>query len=159
MTDYRLPRATAPAAQIANAPSVPPTAGAGAAGAYLFGGAGWLVAVVLLVALAQAKGCTVPWPVPSAKVDRVTYVYEKDDTAIPSGVSVALDKLNRRGIMASVFEDDTVNGEGQTPAQYRVALKAAKDVGLPVAIAQAGDRVVKAVKNPREEKDVLEIAP
>jgi hypothetical protein len=94
------------------------------------------------------------------KPTAATYVYEKDDTAIPSEVKVAIDKLNRRDdFVASLFEDDTVNGEGQVPAQFALALDAAKKAGEPALVVQAGDKVVRVVKAPMTEAAVLEAVP
>lgn len=121
-----------------------------------------VVLVLLSLVLLQVKLPAIPWgpwPLTPAKVDRVTFVYEKDDHAIPSGVQVGLSTLNQRGILATIFEQDTVDGSGETPEQYKVALKAAKDAGLPSAVAQAGAKVTKVAKNPTLDTHVLELAP
>jgi hypothetical protein len=49
------------------------------------------------------------------KPDRVVYVYEKDDTAVPSEVMV-------------------VDGNGEVPDQYKVAIDAARLAGLPAFV-------------------------
>lgn len=94
--------------------------------------------------------------VPSVKVDRVTYVYEKNDTIIPRPVSLALVKLNEQGIIATEFEVDTVNGTDDVPTQYVRAKQAGTDAGLPCLVVQSGDNVVRTVKAPATEADVLE---
>jgi hypothetical protein len=68
------------------------------------------------------------------KPDRVVYVYEKDDTAVPSEVMVALDKLNRAGIEATDIDEDIVDGNGEVPDQYKVAIDAARLAGLPAFV-------------------------
>lgn len=116
------------------------------------------VAIALLL-LTKQEGCVGPvGPAPSA-IDRVTYVYEKDDTVVPKLVAFALQKLNEdatKGIIASEFEKDTVNGNGQIPEQYKIALEAAKGAGLPALVVQVGEKVVKIVKNPSTEEHVAE---
>lgn len=120
-----------------------------------------LVLVVLFLALvmvSQQEGCDNPLD-PVSDVDRVTYVYEKDDTVVPKPVAFALQKLNEdaaKGIIASEFEKDTLNGNGQIPEQYKIALEAAKGAGLPALVVQAGEKVVKIVKNPSTEEHVAE---
>jgi hypothetical protein len=89
-----------------------------------------------------------------------TYVYEKDDTAIPVGVSTGLNRLNReRGVLATLFEDDTRDGDGDVPDQYRVALAAAVQAGLPAFVVTAGDKVLVVVKAPTTEAQILEAVP
>ncbi len=80
------------------------------------------------------------------KADRVVYVYEQRDGSIPSAIAAGLDKLNRQGIEATPFEDDSTDGDNDVPDQYRVPLKAATDAGLPVLVVLAGDEVLKVVK-------------
>lgn len=91
-------------------------------------------------------------------VTAVTYVYEKDDTAVPSAVLAALDELNRKGIRATNFEEDTKDADGQVPAQYQVALPAAHQAGLPALVVQAGDEVVRVVTAPQTREQVMEAA-
>jgi hypothetical protein len=99
-----------------------------------------------------------PTPVDPSKITAVTYVYEKDDTAIPSAVHVALNKLNRQGITATIFEQNTFDGDGQIPDQYAAALVAAKANGLPSLVVLADRKVVRTVKSPTTEDQVLEAA-
>lgn len=108
--------------------------------------------VLLSIALLQQYLPELPGPGPDpSAVDRVTYVYEKDDGAVPDAVEAALAQLNSRDILATAFEEDTVNGVGKTPAQYEVALAAAAEVGLPALVAQAGATVIDTVKSPTAE--------
>lgn len=96
---------------------------------------------------------------PNDKITTVTYVYEKDETAIPSAVHAALNRLNReRGIVATVFEKDTFDGDDQIPEQYKAARVAALDKGLPCLVVLAGDKVVRTAKAPTTEAEVLEAA-
>jgi hypothetical protein len=100
----------------------------------------------------------VPPEEPTDKVTQVTYVYEKDETAVPREVAKALGDINAKylGVVASEFEDDTTAGGGSVPAQYRVALEAARKAGLPALVVQAGAKVVKVVKAPTTETQVTE---
>ena len=115
-----------------------------------------IVALLLALLLIQAGVIDVPGLPSKSKVDRVTYVYEKDDTIIPRPVSLALVKLNEQGIVATEFEIDTVNGTGEVPAQYVTAKQAGKDAGLPCLVVQSGDKVVRTAKAPATEADVME---
>lgn len=91
------------------------------------------------------------------KVTAVTYVYEKDETPVPAPVQAALNRLNReRGITATLFEDDTTDGRNEVPEQYKTALAAAKESGLPSLVVQAGDKVISVVNAPTTEAQVLE---
>jgi hypothetical protein len=103
---------------------------------------------------------TVPAPGPTTPMTpatAATYVYEKDVTAIPSPVAAGLNRLNReKKIVATLFEEDTVDGTGQTPEQYRVPLSAAQSAGLPALVVTAGAAVLKVVKAPTTEAAVLE---
>ena len=93
------------------------------------------------------------------KVTSVTYVHEKDDDAVPDGVKIGLDKLNQRGIVATSVDQDQVDGDGDIPEQYKLAIPAAKQAGLPALVVQAGSKVVNVVKKPETEQQVLEVAP
>ena len=123
-----------------------------AGGWVLMGGATW-------------QGCSpsisTDWHLPTftTKPDAVTYVFEKDDTgAVPSEVASGLAKLNAKGILATSFEQDTIDGTGETPEQYKVSLAAAKSAGLPSLISTAGKRVLKVIKAPKTEAEVLGVA-
>ena len=101
-----------------------------------------------------------PVPSPNTKPTKVTYVYEKDDTAVPTGVSVALDKLNRQGILATIFEEDTLDNDGTIPTQYIKAKAEATKAGLPALVIESDKVVLKVIKAPKTETEVLEsIAP
>lgn len=103
---------------------------------------------------------TPPGPVPNpAKVTAATFVYEKDQHVVPPPVLAALNKLNReRGIVATVFDKDVTDGGGEVPDQYRIALDAAKKVGLPALVVMTGSIVLRVVKDPKTEQTVLEAA-
>ncbi len=99
-------------------------------------------------------------PAPTTKPTKATYVYEKDDTDIPTGISVAIDKLNRQGILASIFEEDTLDNDGTIPTQYIKAKAEATKVGLPALVIESDKVVLKVIKAPQTETEVLEsIAP
>lgn len=99
-----------------------------------------------------------PGPDPALpKVDRVTFVFEKSKHQIPLEVSNALNKLNtENGILATVFEQDAKDGDGNTPDQYKIALEAARKAGLPCLVIQSGNTVIKTVASPKTVADVLE---
>ena len=110
--------------------------------------------MVFLASLSQKPG---PLPFPSTKVTAVTFVYEKDKHVVPPPVLAALNKLNReKGIVATVFEQDTVDGAGEVPEQYKATLAAAKEVGLPALVVLANGKVIKTVKDPKTAEQVLE---
>ncbi len=112
-----------------------------------------LIGVLLLVLMLLSRsggGILAP-----TAIDRVTYVYEKDEGAVPRQVSFALRQLNAKGdILASSFEKDTTDGDNEIPDQYKIALAAGRDAGLPCLVVQAGERVVRVVKDPQTEADV-----
>ncbi len=92
---------------------------------------------------------------PSTKATAATYVYEKDETAISFGVAAGLNRLNReKKIVATLFEADTVDGDGDVPDQYRVPLVEAQKVGLPALVVTAGPDVLNVVKAPATEEAV-----
>ena len=89
-----------------------------------------------------------------------TYVYEKDATAVPSEVMSGLNRLNReRKIVATLFEQDSTDGDAQVPDQYKIPVAKAKEAGLPALVVLAGDKVLAVVKDPKTEKQVWEAAP
>lgn len=95
----------------------------------------------------------------SPAVTAVTYVYEKDESPVPSAVQAAINTLNReQKVLATIYEDDNEDGTGEVPAQYKVAYEAAKQAGLPALVATAGDKVVRTVKAPKTDAEVLEAA-
>jgi hypothetical protein len=137
---------------------------------------GWLkIAAAFLAGVVTcyvvSHGVTLPsidWPTkppvapvePALKPTTATYVYEKDNGTVPSSVAAGLDKLNRQGLLATAFEEDTTDGNGQVPAQYVTAKVEATKAGLPALVVQAGDKVTRVVKAPTSEQQVLEaIAP
>lgn len=124
------------------------------------------IILLLLAAWVYASGGTmalpsIPWPsVPSiiapANVTAVTYIYEKDAGGIPPAVSAALGELNAAGIRATTFEEDTLDASGQVPEQYKLALPAAREAGLPSLVVMSGETVVRVVKQPTTKEAVLE---
>jgi hypothetical protein len=113
--------------------------------------------LILLVAWWLLSGGKLPSVGPS-KVTAATYVYEKDNGSVPPPVLAALDKLNRAGVMATTFEEDTTDADGKVPDQYAVALPAARTAGLPSLVVLAGDKVLRTVKAPTTEEQVTEAA-
>ena len=105
----------------------------------------------------------IPWTVPALTAPAVTaavYVYEKDMTAVPTGVVIGLNVLNRdRGIVATLLEADTTDGDGEIPDQYRPALAAAKDRGLPALVVLSGSTVLSIVQAPADSGAVTGAVP
>jgi hypothetical protein len=104
----------------------------------------------------------IPWL--SAVVERkptaVVYVYEKDDTAVPVGVTVGLDRLNReRGVVATLLEDDSTDGDGDVPEQYVAALEAARREGLPAIVVLSGSTVLSTTKAPTDADQIARLLP
>jgi len=124
-----------------------------------------LIGLVLLLGNGQSCQPNSPGPNQPAtlKATAATYVYEKSQTAIPSPVLAALNRLNvdrsAESFVASVFEQDTTDGDEQIPDQYKVPLAAAKETGLPALVVTAGQLVLKVVKNPQTEADVIGAIP
>lgn len=93
-------------------------------------------------------------------VTAAVYVYEKDAGPVPSGVYAGIEKLNReKNILASLFEDDTVDGNGETPEQYKPALDAAKAKSIPSLVVLSGTTAINVVEKPQTETDILEAIP
>lgn len=141
------------------------------------GVSGWKVTVAALIlglamGLVVRGGFTLPtFKIPSVITDLITpgpatpdtptaavYIFEKDDTGMPSSaISAGLSKLNAQGIVASAFEEDTTDSTGETPEQYKLALAEAKKVGLPALVVLVGDKVTEVVQKPTTEQHVLDI--
>lgn len=104
---------------------------------------------------------TIPLPrwnvvTPVVTVDRAVLVYEKDTDVIPPAVRAGINALNTRGIVAVLYE---VNDSEEVKPAYVVPVDAAKKSGLPSLVVLAGDKVVRVVKSPATEADVLEAVP
>lgn len=101
-----------------------------------------------------------PAPAPAVKASAVTFVFEKDQHVVPPPVIAALNKLNReRGIIATIYDKDTVDGQGEIPEQYKAARAAALEAGLPALVVLHGKVVIRVVKNPTTEAQILEAVP
>jgi hypothetical protein len=97
-----------------------------------------------------------PKPIP-AKATSVTYVYDFRSATIPPAVLSGLNRLNReKKIIATLYEDDNTNGKNEVPAQYKLALEAAKKAGMPALVVTDGVNVLAVVKSPATEDQVLE---
>lgn len=124
----------------------------------------WLLIVAgLAVAVCNPQitlKVSIPWPVvvaPAEKVTAAVYVYEKDSSAIPAGVMAGINRLNReKGIVATLFEDDSTDGSGEVPEQYREPLRAAREAGLPAFVVMGGGKVLKVLKAPTTADAIME---
>lgn len=118
----------------------------------------WFVVILLVLAAMLGGGGDISPLAPG--VTAVTYVYEKDDTAVPSEVMSGINRLNReKKVTASIVDDDVKDGNGETPAQYAAPIEASKKDGLPILVATNGATVVRVVKNPKTEAEVVGIVP
>ena len=96
----------------------------------------------------------------TTKATAATYVYEKDNGSVPPPVLAALNRLNReKQIVATTFDDDTTDGTGAVPDQYKVPLEAATKAGLPSLVVTADKVVLKVVKSPTTEEQVWGAVP
>lgn len=95
---------------------------------------------------------------PSDKVTTVTYVYDFRNNPTPSSaVNAALNKLNReRDVTATLFEQGTFDGDDETPDQYKAALAAAKEKGLPALVVLAGSKVLRVIPDRNESPLTVE---
>lgn len=110
-----------------------------------------LLFVLLLIQQGTIEIPAIPWP---QEVDRVTYVYDVSDGAVPPPIAYALRELNKKDIIATPFEVDTTDSDQEVPDQDAIAVAAAKEHGLPAMVVQAGDRVTRIVKSPKTVQDV-----
>jgi len=97
-------------------------------------------------------------PDPTIKPIRATYVYERRQGSVPPPVLVALDKLNRAGVVANPIDQNVISGKGQAPAQHAVALSEAAKAGIPCLVVEYSSGAPKVVKNPTTEAQVMEAA-
>ena len=121
--------------------------------AFIFAG----IAIALAPLLPGEVTIPLPgWGVVVSSVDRAVLVYEKDTDVIPPAVRAGINALNTRGIVAVLYE---VNDSEEVKPAYVVPVDAAKKSGLPSLVVLAGDKVVRVVKSPATEADVLEAVP
>lgn len=95
-------------------------------------------------------------PDPTVRPNRATYVYESRKNSVPSPVSVAIDKLNRAGIVANKVDQNSLAGKGQIPVQFTVALEEARKAGIPCLVVEYTRGPPKVVSAPTTEAQVLE---
>ena len=120
----------------------------------------WIDLLLAVGAVWMLFGGKLPATIAPVKATAATYIYEKDTTTIPVPVLSALNKLNReRKIVATAFEQDTVDGSGETPEQYKIPLAAAKEAGLPSLVVTADKAVLAVVKSPATEEAVIGAVP
>ena len=120
---------------------------------FLIGG----LAFLLMSGPCQKPPETSPPATTIQAIDRLTYVYEKDEGGVPSAVLAALSalELSDASVRVSVFEDDTTDGDGQVPEQFKSAKAAAEKHGSPCVVSEASGQVIAVVLSPRTKDDVL----
>lgn len=93
-------------------------------------------------------------PAPATPGMAVTYVY-KSRTPVPGEVLAGLNRINReKGIRATLCDDDPQDGTNDIPDQYKLAVAAAREKGLPSLVIVAEGKVVKVVPDPKTEAEV-----
>jgi hypothetical protein len=110
---------------------------------------------LLIVHAIRSGGGSIVAP---SKVTAAVYVFEQRDGGIQSELRGALDKLNRASITATEFDVSGTDGKGELPDQYKTAVPAAKEHGLPSFVVLAGDKVLNVVKAPKTEAEMLTAA-
>lgn len=123
-----------------------------------------LIAAGLVLIFGLPTLPAIQWPgvvvAPPEIATAAVYVYEKDESAIPVGVTVGLDRLNReRRIVATLLEADTTDGSGDVPEQYREALAAATASGLPALVVLSGTTVLSVTPAPVDADAILRAVP
>lgn len=119
-----------------------------------------LAAGLLLLTLPSVESCSVETQQTTRAATAAVYVYEKDVSPVPTGVTVGLNRLNReRNVVATLFEDDTHNGGGEVPEQYRAALDAARKAGTPALVVLAGQTVLAVVTGPTTADEIVRAVP
>lgn len=97
-----------------------------------------------------------PVVVPS-KATHAVYVYEKDQHVSTPGVRAGLNRLNREfGIEAVELDVDVTTGHGKIPEKYKLPFSTAKESGLPALVVMGGGKVIRVVKDPKTEAQVME---
>ena len=115
------------------------------------------LAILFCLFMAAKEAGIIPSLLKPKDVTSLTYVYEKDNGNVPAEVDATLTEISDdTDIVATPFEKDQKNGEGETPTQYRVALAAAEEVGLPALVIQAGDEVIRVIEAPTTRDQVME---
>jgi hypothetical protein len=120
-------------------------------------------ALGMVLGVAGSKCDFTPEPKPPVvvvepvKPDQVVFVYEQRDGSVPPAIAAALDKLNRAGIDASPFEDDSTDGDDDVPEQYKVALDAARLAGLPALVVLGKGNVLDIADGGKEVEAIEEI--
>lgn len=96
-------------------------------------------------------------PDPTTRPVRATYVFEQRSGRVPPEVASAISKLNvPGGLVASLFDQNTISGKGQVPVQYAVALAEAQKAGLPCLVVEYSSGPPKVVKAPTTAAQVME---
>lgn len=114
---------------------------------------GWLLIGLAVFSLVKGGGI-VPAIGPAATA--ATYVYELRESAPPSAVYAGLDQLNReKKVVANLYDDDTTDGAGEVPDQYKTAVTAAREAGLPSLVVTGGGKVLNVVKDPKTVEAVV----
>lgn len=99
-------------------------------------------------------------PAPTTPATSAIWVYEKSQHTLPPPVLSALNRLNReRYIDATLYEQPEGEFVEKASPKYKAILAAAQQVGLPALVVISGSVVIKVVKDPKTEQQVLEAVP
>lgn len=99
-------------------------------------------------------------PAPTTPATSAIWVYEKSQHTLPPPVLYALNRLNReRNIDATLYEQPEGEFVEKASPKYKAILAAAQQVGLPALVVISGSVVIKVVKDPKTEQQVLEAVP
>lgn len=115
---------------------------------------GWFLILYGIFSFMQGGGVSLPIVGPAATA--ATYVYELRESAPPSAVYAGINQLNReKKVVANLYDDDTTDGAGEVPDQYKTAVTAAREAGLPALVVTGGDKVLNVVKDPKTVEAVV----
>ena len=108
-----------------------------------------ILIVLVLLALSQAGGIT------TGKTTMAVVVYESSEQPIAPYAMAARDRIEAAGIEYRITDKDVETGDGQTPAELKPAIDAAKAVGLPSLVIQAGETVQRVVPFPQDADAIV----
>ena len=87
---------------------------------------------------------------PITKATKAVVVYESSEQPVSPHAMAAREAIESAEIEYRIVDKDVENGLGQTPAELKPAIEAARaaDVGFPVLVIQSGETVTKVISLP-----------